>query len=143
MNTTANIYDAESDSLVPVDLTTLPESQLLNLRDEAGAAGDTELVYLIGEVTGQRQYWSAEQFFSDYFPIEDAATLQAFADQLAGRSPSFQRLGKVEPNTQEWLDAWAETTSQTRQLSDSHPTYALIDDVQAWLGEALSDDDWA
>lgn len=136
MNTTAHIYDAESDSLMPVDLTTLPESQLLRLRDEAGAAGDTELVYLIGEVTGERQYWSADQFFTDYFPVEDEATLQHFADQLAGRAPSFQRLARVAPNTQAWLDKWAETTSQTGQR-DSHPTYALIDDVQAWLDEIL------
>lgn len=143
MNTTAHIYDAESDSLVPVDLATLPESQLLKLRDEAGAAGDSEMVYLIGEVTGQRQYWSADEFFADYFPIEDEATLQAFADELAGRAPSFKRLSKVEPNTQAWLDEWAETTSQTRQLDDSHPTYALIDDVQAWLDDALSDESWA
>lgn len=135
------IANPDDDELTPVDLRTLPESRLLALRDEAGMAGDREMVHMIGEVMGQRQYWPADDFFTDYFPHATYEELQHFADMLEGRAGSFAKM-KATPGTQAWLDEWAATTTRTRQAYHSQvPTYADIDDVRLWLAHELGEDD--
>lgn len=47
---TASIYDPEHDGTVEVDLRTLDTDRLRTLRDEAGAAGDLDLVATIDEL---------------------------------------------------------------------------------------------
>ena len=47
MNYTASIYDAATDDLVEVDIRTLSADRLAALRDEAGSAGDIDLLAAI------------------------------------------------------------------------------------------------
>jgi hypothetical protein len=140
INYTVHIAEnPEDDFLTQVDLRTLSEGRLLALRDEAGWAGDGEMVYMIGEVMGQRQYWDAGEFIEDYFPQADNHMLAHLSDMLEGRAASFKKM-KAEPGTQEWLDEWAERTTATRQgYYQQWPTYTDIDDLRRWLRLELDD----
>ena len=91
-------------------------------------------------------YESAADFAADYFPQADGDMLQDFADKLEGRAPAFAKM-KATPGTQEWLDEWAATTTQTRNSRmcrcgchpTRQPTYARLADVQAWLADELGE----
>jgi len=50
INYNADIYDADSDSLVSVDIRDLDADALAALRAEAAAAGDTALVRAIDSI---------------------------------------------------------------------------------------------
>ena len=47
---TAEILDTDGETFVTVDLRDLPADKLAALRDEAGVAGDVEMVATIDEV---------------------------------------------------------------------------------------------
>lgn len=63
MNTLAYILDTDTDELVEVDLRTLSTDKLEALSDEAGTAGDLDMVDTIAAITRTR--WLARYLRSD------------------------------------------------------------------------------